>query len=404
MTTEQNHTAKISDCSACGTAPVNHKLFYYENIASDSIEKITNILFGWAKYFTEGPLADHVMAGFVGAFRLAQLARFSDDITLVASGRSELIWKEARRRNIPMQQIIMFGKPLEQYRAMIHGQWIYFQSIPIPPWLPNSGYAWIDDKFILSEKLHNAQICAPYAKKTITRKQSEKAFTELRKPVIIKPCSGSRGRHTTTNIQTLEELREAHRIGKQIARVLVVEEHLFGSVYRATVIDGKLVGFFRTSPPNVTGDGIHTIEQLIEIKNKNKPNGISDIVINDDIRSFIGRKKYTLTSILPKNETIDVTAKTGRFCGGYTREMFPEIHNKWHEIFHKAGIIVQAPIVGFDVIMEDPTRDPQMQTWGIIECNSMPYIDLHYFAHEGEPINLAKNIWDLWENKPKKNK
>ena len=60
---------------------------------------------------------------------------------------------------------------------------------------------------------------------------------------------------------------------------------------------------------------------------------------------------------------------------------------------------MRAPVVGFDLIMEDPTEDPETQRIGIIECNSLPFIDLHYFALEGPVINLAENVWDLWNTK-----
>ncbi|MEI6316180.1 MAG: hypothetical protein WCO65_00425 [bacterium] len=402
MSTEQKHISKVSSCSACGTAPVNHRLFYIGSIAENIFEKIADFFFGWIKIPSESPITDIFMQGFVGIFQLFGLATYSDDVTKVVTGRSEMIWNEAIRRNIPMQQVIMFKKPLEQYRAKINGRWVYFQSIPIPPWLPQKGYEWIDDKFLLSEKLNSLNINSPRAKKVATFAQAQRAFNELGNPVIIKPQHGSRARHTTTNINTITELQDAYKLGKMIAHSLVVEKHLFGSVYRATIINNKLVGFFKTDPPKITGDGIHTISELIEIQNKNKPEKIFDIVVNDDIISFIGRKNYTLESIIPKGEILDVTAKTGRFLGGYTKEMLDEIHPKFHEIFERAGIAFEVSIAGFDVIVPDPTKDPEGQTWGIIECNSMPFIDLHYFAYEGPRIDLSKNIWDLWETEPKK--
>jgi cyanophycin synthetase len=95
--------------------------------------------------------------------------------------------------------------------------------------------------------------------------------------------------------------------------------------------------------------------------------------------------------------TLKLSAKTGRMYGGYTEEMLPTVHPKMHEIFKKAGEIVSAPVVGFDLIIENPIKDPALQRWGIIECNSLPFIDLHYFALEGTPINLAKNVWNLWK-------
>ena len=397
MEQTQHHIPDRAQCSACGTSPVNHRLFYIGSITEEIVSKVSKFFFGWINIPADGAISDTFIKGLIGTFKIFGLAEYSDDITKVASGRSELIWEEARRRNIPMQQIIAFGKPLEQYRAKIHNRWVYFQSLPVPPWLPSKGYEWCDDKFILCERLHAAGIAVPRARTTRTLAQSLKAFDELTKPVIIKPRNGSRARHTTTNIRTREELIEAHNLGKQIANVLVVEEHLFGSVYRATVVGNKVAGFFKTDPPKITGDGIHTIQELIDIKNKTKPEKISDVVVTPDVISFIARKGYTLESIISKDELLDLTAKTGRFLGGCTAELLPVIHPRFHEIFEHTAKLIEGPILGFDLIAEDPTKDPDSQKWGIIECNSMPYIDVHYFAYEGPRLDLAKNIWDLWE-------
>ena len=401
---EQSHIAKISSCAACGTSPVNHRAFFVMSVVDETIEATIGTLFGWIQVPREGRGVNYAIMGLVGFFRLLGLARFSDDRTKAASGRSELIWEEAARRGIRMQQIVMFGKYLEQYRMKLGGRWFYFQSSPVPYWLPQKGYNWIDDKFKLAKRLEKAGIAAPKAAHVSNWRGAQKAFAKMQKPVIIKPQSGSRGRHTTTNINTIDELRYAYDLGRQIAPSLVVEEHLFGSVYRATVIDGKLAGFFRADPPQVAGDGTHTVRELIDIKNKSRHEKVQDIQVTDDTLAFIGRKGFTLDSIIPQGLVLDLTAKTGRFLGGYTKEMLPEVHPKMREIFKKAGETVQASIVGFDLIIPDPKADPDTQKWGIIEANSLPFIDLHFFALEGTPVDLSKNIWDLWEAKFKKAK
>ncbi len=386
-------------CSACGTSPVNHNEMYYMTLIDSILEGTLGSLFSWINVPREGRLANIVSAGFVGVFRIFGLAHFDTDIEKSISGRSKLIWEEAKARGIEMEQIVMFGKHLEQYRARIGKHTTYFQSIPIPYWLPQKGYNWIDDKFKLARALEKAGIPAPKVREVSSLRTAKKAFEELSKPVIVKPRAGSRGRHTTTNINTVAELEAAYKLAKMISPSLVVEEHLYGSVYRATVINNTLVGFFRADPPRIIGDGVHTIPELIELKNKSHGERLSEIVISDDTRDFISRAGYELSSVLPEGYALDLTAKTGRLYGGYTKEMLPEIHPKFHEIFTRAGKVVEASIVGFDLIIPDPTADPDTQTWGIIECNSLPFIDLHYFALEGTPINLAKNIWDLWEEK-----
>jgi D-alanine-D-alanine ligase-like ATP-grasp enzyme len=62
----------------------------------------------------------------------------------------------------------------------------------------------------------------------------------------------------------------------------------------------------------------------------------------------------------------------------------------------RAARALQTPLVGFDLIIPDPERDPDAQTWGVIEANSLPYIDLHYLPLEGTPSNVAASVWDLW--------
>lgn len=388
------HKTTKNTCSACGTSPINHELLYTFNVLEETIGKLGEFLMSSSKSNQLGNAVEKILHSFLSS---VGMVRFSKDVDKASSGRSQLVWEEANRRGIPMEQIVIFGKHIEHYRAKINNKNYYFESLPIPPWFPQSGYAWIDNKLTLAKKLKLAQIPSPNTEVIITKNQAKKAFNKISKPLIIKPKNGSRGRHTTTNINTLEEINRAVRLAKQITPIMVAQEHLFGSVYRATVINNKLVGFFRADPPQVTGNGKSTIQELIKAKNENHHELLSDIEINKELIDFIQRQNFNLESVLPHDLTIDLIAKTGRMYGGYTKEMLPEVHPKMHEIFKKAGEVANAPVLGFDLIIQDPKIDPDTQRWGIIECNSLPFIDLHYFALEGQPINLAKNVWDLWK-------
>jgi cyanophycin synthetase len=384
-------------CSACGTSPVNHNLIFILNLLDETIGKIDTSLLRLASTKNGSKFFYYSEKKIYEFFSLIGFVKFSNDIEKARTDRSQLIWNEAKKRSIKMEQVILLGLPTESYRAKINGKMFYFKSLPIPPWLPQDGYDWLDDKFTLFEKLSIEKIPIPNAKKVSKIKDAEKAFDSLNKPLIIKPKSGSRGRHTTTNINTKEELISAFYLAKKITPWIVIQEHVFGSVYRATLVNNKLVGFFKANPPQVTGNEINTIYELISEKNKNRQEEISEILINNDLIDFIKRQGYDLDTILPSLYTINLSAKTGRLYGGKTKEMLDEIHPKMHSIFKKAGEIVKGPVVGFDLIIENPKEDPDNQRWGIIECNSMPFIDLHYSALEGRRINIAENIWDLWK-------
>ncbi len=392
------HT-KRNKCSACGTSNTNHRLLLISDLLDETIGRIGRMFLKIFKIDENHTLFKLFEKFFYKISVFFGFLKYSDDKDKSVTGRSRLVWDEAERRGIKMQQVIMFGRPIEQYRAFVNGKCINFESIPVPPQMSCSGYSWVDDKFILSERLRKEGVASPSAGSALFLGVAEKIFDKLEKPVIVKPRSGSRGRHTTTNINTKEELKKALDLAHVISLAVVVEEHLFGSVYRATTVDGKLVGFFRADPPSVTGDGHSSIEDLVKNKNQNKNERMGDIVIDRDALDFLARQNLGIHSVLEDGRTVNLSAKTGRFFGGYTREMLPEVHPKMHEIFERAAKIVDIPVAGFDLIIGDPTADPDTQRWGIIECNSMPYIDLHFFALEGKPINIAEHVWDLWLKK-----
>lgn len=388
-------------CSACGNSPINHRLSFVSGLIDQEVGKVAKSISS-SFIFKKMPKIDVFIERWLFVFlKFFGLVRYNTDVEKSVTGRSKLIWEEAKSRGIYMEQVVVFGKHVEHYRAKIDGKFFYFQSLPIPPGMPNDGYDWIDDKDILADKLKKVGIASPQSIRVASLTEALKAFDSLAKPLIVKPQYGSRGRHTTTNIHTKEEMEKAYIIARQITPSMVVQEHLFGSVSRATVVDGVLVGFYKADLPYVIGDGIHTIKELILEKNKNRPERISEISIDDGLESFISREGYNLESIPGERVEVTLLAKTGRLYGGHTKEMLPEVHPKIHSIFQKAGEVVGVPVMGFDLIIPDPKADPDTQTWGIIECNSLPFIDLHYFAFEGEPINVAKYVWNLWDKKSK---
>jgi cyanophycin synthetase len=149
-------------------------------------------------------------------------------------------------------------------------------------------------------------------------------------------------------------------------------------------------------PPRILGDGVSSINDLIFKKNKNKKDPIKDVIISEYLIEFLKRQNYSLDSVLDKDKEIDLLEKIGVSYGGSSRELFYETHPKIINYLEDAAKVVGTSILGFDFIVNDPTKDPDTQHWGIIECNSLPFINLHHFPVEGYSINIAEKIWDLW--------
>ncbi|MEI8338153.1 MAG: hypothetical protein WCF92_03345, partial [bacterium] len=398
LMTETKQEIKLNKCLYCGNNPVNHKTVFFMQSLSVFLSPIMRpsaYLENWVTF----KVAKTIAIPYMYFFRLVGMLKMNTDSKLAHTERSEVIWDEAKKRGIQMEQFVIWGKPIEQYRAKINNEWFYFESLPIPPKMNSIAYAWIDDKAILKKKLLAKNIATPNGGSVSNWKKALETFNKLRKPVICKPEVGSRGRHTTTYIYTEEDLKLGFNVAQELCHFVVTEEHLLGSVYRGTYIGGEIVGILRGDPPRITGDGIKNIKELIEEKNKNKNPKVKDVVVDKKIESFLTRQGFSLDSVLSKGKTIDLSEKIGISYGGYSKEMINETHPKILEELKRAGDLLNVPIVGFDFIVEDPTTDPTGKHWGIIEANSLPFINLHHFPLEGTPQNAAGKVWDLWQKK-----
>lgn len=385
-------------CQACGNNPTNHPIAWVSNTLSVLLEPLDRVILGSLLGRITDALLRYATKPYLYTLQTCRLISWNQDKEKALTKRSYVVWEEAEKRGIHMEQLVILKRPVEFYRARIHNTMIYFESIP----QTKKGYidslTWMDDKLLLKKKLRAQHIPTPKGGSAYTYRKAKELFEKSTHPVIIKPRIGSRGRHTTTHIYTLEDLRKAYTSAKKLCFFVIIEEHLIGSVYRGTCVNNQLYGVLEGSPPQITGNGTASIKELIELKNKTcSGTPIKEVVINDALHRFLERLGYTLDSIIPNGKTIDLSEKIGLSYGGSSRELFDSTHPKIKAYLNKAATLVDAGVIGFDFIVNDPTQDPDTQTWGIIECNSLPFINLHHDPLYGNPISIAKIIWDTIE-------
>jgi cyanophycin synthetase len=389
-------SAMKTECTYCGNHQTPHFAHYIFRTVSCLFEPDTSPRVSKSAAYLEA-LAKIIATPFVFLLRIARVYRWQEDVKLATTGRSRVIWEEAQRRGIPMLQLVVCGKPMEFYCAFVQLRWQYFTSLPNPPWANVTAYRWIDDKFLLKSFFLEHQIPVPKGGKAWSARQALDIFHTLEKPVIIKPRHGSHGRHTSTHIYSEEQCREAFAIASVLCQCVIVEEQLTGSVYRGTYVNGRIVGILRGDPPRVVGDGVSNVRELVVTKNANRLPRVAEVFIDEKCITFLDRQMLTPESVLISGAAIDLSEKIGLAYGGHTAEMIPQTHPALLTALNRAGQLLNVPVVGFDFIIQDVVTDPSAQRWGIIEANAEPFIDLHEKPIDGEGINVAALVWDMWK-------
>lgn len=394
---------KQKSCKYCGNNPVPHFFtWYFEslNLFFSGLGRSVREAFGMKGKRRPGRY--HIIARFFFTIgRALFMISFNTDLKACKIRRAQVLWEEAERRGIKMREVKLWGRSLDYYIAEVpSGRKIYFNGLPRPHDIDERVWDIMDDKMAFKKCLQKAKLPVAAGDSIWNFAQAKRTFAEIRKlrgevPVIVKPRTGSRGRHTSTFVYNLKELEKAYKIAKQLCFWVIVEEQFMGPVYRATVINYKLAGVLRGDPPQVIGDGKSTMRELIELQNKKRSEKVSEIKITPELKDFLAKQNLRLSSLLAKGKLVNLSEKIGISYGGSSSEDFEICHADNKQVFEKAAKALGDPIVGFDFIIEDIQKSWKKQRCGFIEANSQPFINLHHDPLLGNPRNVAGAVWEM---------
>ncbi len=391
----------MKHCKDCEPAQENHFIAY------------TSVVMGWidAPFFnfmemifknSADRIADYLSLPFFNVMVFLGLAHFTYEPNEKDSYRTKCFWDEAKRRGIKMKEFhlgFVDNTFVAEYGEGKNKRIIFFDGLPRPSTKMSPALNWMDNKGIMKTKFKKEGLPVADGGVAFTWYGALKIFNRVIKPVITKPNLGSRSRHTTIHINTEEELRVGFKKANQLSPLAIIEEELRGFLFRGTLINGELVGVVKRDQPEVLGDGIHTLQELLDKENKRpeRAGPIFHIIkIDKEAEEELKRQNITLADIPEKDRIVTFSQKTSRGCGGTTTEVSNIVHPDNKEMLEHVGRFLNDPLIGVDFIIEDITKSwKEEQHCGIIECNSLPFIDLHHYPLFGTPVNVAGKLWDL---------
>lgn len=393
---------KKQSCPDCGNAPVNHwveKTMITLEWLLSPINRFLDAIWRTIEPAVN-PITNKVLPPFLKVLLFLHLGVRRNEPNEKTGGRARCFWEEAKRRGIDMWEFSLFGMSKELFVATWKGRTITFDGLPRPGGKSTESLLWMDNKNIMKQKFRKAGIPVAKGGVACSYRGALKIFKGLTPPVIAKPHEGSRSRHTTIHIETPEELRIAFQKANQLSPFVIIEEELVGMVHRGTLIGGRVIGILRREPACVTGDGIHTVQELIEIENlrpERKGPIFHKIAIHDpEHDKELAREGLSLGAIPAKDRVVTLSQKASRGLGGGATDVTDTAHPDNTAMLESIGSLMCDGIIGVDFIIDDVTKSWKEQPHsGVIECNSLPFIDLHLHPLVGKVRDTAGALWDL---------
>lgn len=237
------------------------------------------------------------------------------------------------------------------------------------------------DKVYTIALLRMAGLPAPVHAVVTNKKAALAAALDLGWPVVVKPSDRDRGEGVTVDVTDEPGLTTAFDLaikcshGKQV----IVERQVEGVCHRLFIANGKLLYAVKRLPIGVTGDGQHSVAELVAAEyqfQQRKPAWKrSEIKPLDDLaRAAINAAGYTESCIPDERVMVPLRRIESTNWGGINQEVSEDVHPENLRIAIAAANLFGLNVVGVDLITTDVTR-PWFDTGAVInEVNFAPLL------------------------------
>lgn len=244
-----------------------------------------------------------------------------------------------------------------------------------------------DDKTVTRKILKNVQLRVPN-QQVVTSQESIDTFLNKNRRIVVKPAQGEQGQGVFVDLELPEEVQAAINSASQFCDKVIMEEFVQGEDLRIIVIDNQVVAAAVRKPASIRGNGMLTIEKLIEKQSRRRAtatDGESSIPLDAETERTIVKAGYKLADILPEGINLAVRKTANLHTGGTILDVTSELHPALNEAAVRGAQALKIPVVGFDFLVPDVAGPDYV----IIEANERPGLANH------EPQPTAEKFIDL---------
>ena len=199
-------------------------------------------------------------------------------------------------------------------------------------------------------------------------------------PVVIKPADRDQGLGVAADLRTQGEVESAFENARRHSRAILVERHCNGATHRLSVANGQLVKVVKRLAGGVTGDGVHTIAELVsrsesdpQRRQRRTRTGQTVLSLDEEAQALLARADLGPDSIPDAGVHVRLRRRDNVNAGG-TNQLIPldQVHPDNRALALRVAELMRLDIAGIDLILEDIGRSWLAQQALICEVNAQP--------------------------------
>lgn len=257
---------------------------------------------------------------------------------------------------------------------------------------------WIsNDKWMTKQFLKRKGV--NFAKAIILGRDEQLNSTSLPTyPLVVKPVDTDHGIGVSTSINNEDQLKVALERAFKYSKKAIVEEFFPGREFRFLVIEGVVRAITYREPANIVGDGVSTVEELINKKNVGRGDDykfpLLKIMVDDEVTRHLVAQSLTIKTVVANGEKIYLRKNSNLSTGGDSIDVTDSMPVYYKEVAEKAAAAAGLRIAGVDIIISDLDEEPSPTNYIVVELNAPAMLSMHNYPYIGKNRHVEKYVLD----------
>ncbi len=219
---------------------------------------------------------------------------------------------------------------------------------------------------------------------------------QLGYPVVVKPIDQDKGIGVAAGLKDAAAVCRAFAKAIEYSARVLVEKHIDGDDYRITIIEGTIERVTRRIPAHLVGDGVSTVQQLLNKTNADprrqpgKQQAISPINIDHETGFLLAEQGLSLTAIPKAGQFVKMARIANVGVGGIPERLNLEaVHPDNLRLALRVAQCLGLDFAGIDFLSPDISQAWHQVSCGICEVNAQPQLGEYADAIKGSRYAAA---------------
>lgn len=251
------------------------------------------------------------------------------------------------------------------------------------------------DKHLTKQLLRKMGIPVPQGEVVKSPIEAWETAQEIGLPVVVKPLDGNHGRAVFLALTTQEQVQRAYEAAACEGTGVLVEKFVEGDEHRLLVVDGRVVAACRGRCAYVTGDGVHTVRELIDLQLNSDPRRgrfddtpLNPVEIDETVLMELTIQGFGPDSIPAEGQQVLVQRNGNLF------EETDAVHESVRDMAVLAARAVGLDVAGVDIVTRDISQPLTTTGGAVVEVNAGPALHVHLKPEKGQPRPVGEAIVD----------